>query len=180
MHQDFADCSALAGVLSRQDAAVFCLGAYTGAVSGAELRRVTVDYAIEFACVFHNSSPAAALSFLSATGADPTGRSRAPFARYKGEAEKALLAMGFSGVYIFRPAYIYPVLPRKEPNFGYRLLRTIYPLFRRLFPNQVIRSDELARAMVDVAVVGTPEGHGPVLENRDIRALASQRSSARG
>ena len=28
LHQDFADCSALAGALSGQDAAVFCLGAY--------------------------------------------------------------------------------------------------------------------------------------------------------
>jgi putative NADH-flavin reductase len=33
LHQDFADCSALAEALSGQDAAVFCLGAYTGAVS---------------------------------------------------------------------------------------------------------------------------------------------------
>ena len=179
LHRDFTDCSALADVLSRQDAAVFCLGAYTGAVSDADLRRITVDCAIEFARVFHDSSPAAALSFLSGTGADPTGRSRVAFARYKGEAEKALLAMGFSDVYIFRPAYIYPVEPRKEPNFGYRLLRAIYPLFRRLFPIQVIRSDELARAMVDVAIGRTREGHGPVLENRDIRALASQRSSGR-
>jgi len=40
------------------------------------------------------------------------------FARYKGEAEKALLAEGFSSAYIFRPAYIYPVEPRKEPNFS--------------------------------------------------------------
>jgi uncharacterized protein YbjT (DUF2867 family) len=33
VHRDFADCSALAEALSGQDAAVFCLGAYTGAVS---------------------------------------------------------------------------------------------------------------------------------------------------
>jgi len=86
---------------------------------------------------------------LSGNGADPTGRSRLAFARYKGEAEKALLAVGFPSVYIFRPAYIYPVEPRKEPNFSYRLMRAIYPVFRALFPNQVIRADDLARAMVD-------------------------------
>jgi len=94
-----------------------------------------------------------------------------PFARYKGEAEKALLAAEFSRLYIFRPAYIYPVEPRKEPNFSYRLLRAIYPAFRSLFPNQVIRADDLARAMVDVAVRGTEECEGPVFENRDIRAM---------
>jgi uncharacterized protein YbjT (DUF2867 family) len=171
VHRDFADCSPLAETLSGQDAAVFCLGAYTGAVPDAELRKITVDYTIEFARVLHGSSPDAAFSFLSGSGADPTGRSRIPFARYKGEAEQGLLAAGFPSVYIFRPAYIYPVEPRKEPNFSYRLLRWIYPAFRVLLPNQVIRADDLAYAMVDVAVRGTEGRGGSVFENRDIRTI---------
>jgi len=171
LHQDFADCSALADALSGQDAAIYCLGAYTGAVPDAEFRRVTVDYPIAFARVLHAASPTAVFSFLSGSGADPTGRSRLAFARYKGEAEKALQEMGFSNVAIFRPAYIYPVEPRKEPNFGYRLLRAIYPAFRLLFPNQVIRADDLARAMVDVAVRRTSESGSVILENHDIRAM---------
>ena len=171
LHGDFANCSALAETLSGQDAAVFCLGTYTGAVSDAELRAITVDYTIEFARVLRLSSPDAAFSFLSGNGADPTGRSRLVFARYKGEAEKALLATGFPRVYIFRPAYIYPVEPRKEPNFSYRLMRAIYPAFRVLFPNQMIRADDLAGAMVDVVVRGARERRILVLENRDIRAM---------
>src|ERR1700720_2926342 len=165
VHRDFADCSALAEALSGQDGAVFCLGAYTGAVSDAELRTITVDYPIEFARVLHASSPGAAFSFLSGSGADPTERSRMPFARYKGKAENALLAAGFPC------AYIFPVEPRKEPNFTYRLLRGIYPVFRVLFPNQVIRADDLARAMVSAVVTGTGPRGGPVFENRDIRAM---------
>jgi hypothetical protein len=78
---------------------------------------------------------------------------------------------GLYGVYIFRPAYIYPVEPRKEPNFSYGLLRRAYPVFRVLFPNQVIRADDLSRAMVDVTVRGRGEHGGVVLENRDIRAM---------
>src|SRR5580693_7587936 len=152
LHQDFADCSALAEPLSGQHAAIFCLGTYTRAVSDAELRTITVNYTVEFARVFRTSSPEAAFSFLSGSGADPTGRSRLAFARYKGQAEKALLAAGFPRVYLFRPAYIYPVEPRKEPNFNYRLIRAIYPVFRVLFPNQVIRADDLARAMVDLVL----------------------------
>src|ERR1700738_326918 len=171
VHRDFADGSALAEPLSGQDAAVYCIGAYTGAVPDAVLRKITVDYTIEFARVLRGSSPDAAFSFLSGSGADPTGRSRIAFARYKGEAEKALLAARFPCVYIFRPAYIYPVEPRKEPNFTYRLLRGISPVFRMLFPNQVIRADDLARAMVDVTVRGGGEHGGVVLENRDIRAM---------
>src|SRR6202167_852031 len=171
LHSDFADCSALAGTLLGQDAVVFCLGTYTGSVSDAELRTITAGYTIEFARVLHRSSPGASFSFLSGSGADPTGRSRMPFARYKGEAENALLAAGFAHVYLFRPAYIYPVEPRKEPNFSYRLLRTIYPAFRALFPNQVIRADDLARTMVDVVVSETRQRGGSVFENRDIRAM---------
>ena len=171
LHPSFADCAALAEPLKGQNAAVFCLGTYTGVVPDAELRTITVDYTMEFARVLRHSSPDASFSFLSGSGADPTGRSRIPYARYKGEAEKGLLAAGFPRVYIFRPAYIYPVEPRKEPNASYRLLRAVYPAFRVLFPNQVIRADDLAKVMVDAVVRGTPERSGPVFENRDIRAI---------
>jgi hypothetical protein len=74
-------------------------------------------------------------------------------------------------VYLFRPAYIYPVAPRKEPNFTYRLMRAIYPAFRMVFPNQVIRADDLARAMVNLVVQKTAERETRVFENRDIRAM---------
>ncbi len=173
LHQHFAHCSALVEALSQKDAAVYCLGTYTGVVPDAELRTITVDYTIELARVLRRSSPDAAFSFLSGNGADQTGRSRMPYARYKGEAEKALVAMGFPGLYLFRPAYIYPVEPRKEPNFSYRMLRSIYPAFRVLFPNQVVRADDLARVMVEVAVREAGEPRGPILENRDIRAMVA-------
>jgi uncharacterized protein YbjT (DUF2867 family) len=149
----------------------YCLGVYTGAVSDADLRKITVDYTVEFARVLRPGSPGAAFSFLSGSGADQTGRSRMAFARYKGEAERALVAAAFPRLYIFRPAYIYAVKPRIEPNFSYRLLRAIYPVFRMLLPNQVIPADALARAMVEVAVRKTAEGTNQILENRDIRAM---------
>jgi hypothetical protein len=56
-------------------------------------------------------------------------------------------------------------------------LRGVYPVFRLLFPNQVIRADDLARAMVAAAVSETGQRRGPVFENRDIRALADSNLS---
>src|SRR6266436_6454362 len=53
VHQDFADCSALAGTLADQDAVVFCLGTYTGAVPDAELRRNEEE---ELARAFRNNA----------------------------------------------------------------------------------------------------------------------------
>ena len=174
LHRDFADCSPLAMALTGQDAVVFCLGAYTGSVSDSELRRITVDYTIEFARVLRASSPMAAFAFLSGSGADPSGRSRMAFARYKGEAEKALLAAGFPRLYLFRPGYIYPVQPRKEPNWSYRLMRELYPALRVLLPNHVIRADDLARVMVDVAVERTAQHENLIYENREIRDLSQK------
>jgi hypothetical protein len=54
-------------------------------------------------------------------------------------------------------------------------MRAIYPVFRVLFPNQVIRADDLAWAMVDVV---TTERQGSVLgslvlENRAIRDIVN-------
>jgi uncharacterized protein YbjT (DUF2867 family) len=180
LHPNFSDCSALAESLSHQDVAIFCLGAYTGAEPDAEFRAITVDYTIEFARVLRTSSPHAGFVFLSGKGADPTGKSRIAFAHYKGEAENALLAAGFPAVYTFRPAFIYPVEPRREPNSGHRLLRAIYPVFRVLFPRQVIRSDDLARVMVDVAVQEPKELGASVFENNDIRAMAETLRHLRG
>jgi hypothetical protein len=69
------------------------------------------------------------------------------------------------------------VEPRKEPNFNYRLIRAIHPVFRVLFPNQVIRADALPRAMVDVVLRQTQERQAVVFENRDIRTMADSRTS---
>jgi hypothetical protein len=64
--------------------------------------------------------------------------------------------------------------PRKEPNFSYRFMRAIYPAFRTLFPNQVIRAGDLARALVDATMRGIgSEHHALVFENRDIQALVA-------
>jgi len=112
----------------------------------AELRRITVDYTVEFARVLRASSPNATFAFLSGGGADPTGRSRIAFARYKGEAENAIVRGRFPRVYMFRPAYITPS-SHAGAQFQLSPLRAIYPAFRALFPNQVIRADDLARTM---------------------------------
>ena len=49
--------------------------------------------------------------------------------------------------------------------------RLICPALRVLSPNQVIRADDLAQAMVDVAVRGKAKYRGGAFENRHIRAM---------
>ena len=172
--EDFTDYSASADTLENQDVALFCLGAYTGAVPDDLFREITVDYTIALAKALHKVSPQAAFCFLSGQGADQTEKSRMSFARYKGAAEKALLDTGFSRVHIFRPGYIYPVTPRKEPNLMYTISRFLYPVLRQVYPNIGIASKNLAAAMVRAGLHGTGENQNPVLENKDIRYLDEQ------
>ena len=128
LHQNFADCSPLADALSNQDAVIYCLGTYTGSVSDEQLRVITVDYTIEFTRVFRDSSPNAAFSFLSGSGADPTGRSRLAFARYN-RAGGAGITRGRLSAGVSSPASVY--LPRRAaegtefnlPNYARDLSR---------------------------------------------------------
>ena len=168
---DFNDYSALTDALENQDAALYCLGAYTGAVPDELFRQITVDYTLAFAKALHGASPQAAFCFLSGQGADQTEQSRMAFARHKGAAEKALLEIGFRRVHLFRPGYIYPVTPRKEPNLVYTITRFIYPLLRRIYPNIGISSEDLAAAIVHAGLYGTGENENPILENKDIRSM---------
>jgi hypothetical protein len=55
-------------------------------------------------------------------------------------------------------------------------MHAIYPVFRVLFPNQVIQADDLARVMVDVVLRQTQERQDLVFENRDIRTMAESRT----
>jgi uncharacterized protein YbjT (DUF2867 family) len=170
----FDDLRPVEAALAGHTALLFCLGAYTGAVPEDELRRLTVDCAVEAGRALRAASPGAAFCLLSGQGADRSGRARAAFARFKGEAERALLAMGFPRIHVFRPGYIYPVVPRAEPNALYRLSRALWPVLGPLAPNLGVPSRDLAAAMVHAALHGTGAHEDPTLENGDIRALVGQ------
>jgi hypothetical protein len=96
---------------------------------------------------------------------------RCPFTqRLSSDSSAAIIGPMSSGTPA-RPTAVISATPRKEPNFSHRLLRAIYPVFQVLFPRQVIRADDLAHAMVDVAVRETGKTGGLIFENRDIRAM---------
>lgn len=162
--RDFEDYSGHSDLFKEIDAAFFCLGVYTGQVSDEMFRKITVDYAVRFAEALERESPEATLCLLSGAGADRTEKSRTAFARYKGTAENRIAKLNLK-FYSFRPAYIYPVEPRKEPNAAYRILRIFYPVLK-IFGNKFsIKSTELAKAMFNVGLNGAEK---QILENRDI------------
>ncbi len=166
IHADFLDFSAIENYFKHQDVAFFCLGVYTGAVSDTKFKEITVDYTKAFADCLKQNSPDISFLFLSGAGADLQEKSKIPFARYKGMAENYLLAKEFKQLTIFRPGYIFPVKKRKEPNFGYRIFRVLYPLLKNVIGrNASIKSTELGQAMFKSGLLSPDK---VILENKDI------------
>lgn len=167
---DFTDYSNQTALFENVDAAFFCIGVYTGQVSKEDFITITVDYAIAFAKALKLKSPDANLCLLSGSGADRTETSKTDFAKYKGIAENKISALGLN-FYSFRPAYIYPVSPRQEPNLMYQIIRKLYPLIRLFGDRFSIKSTQLASAMFKAAMNGTNK---EILENQDIIKISEK------
>ena len=95
------------------------------------------------------------------------------WARVKGRTENALLRLPFKAAYMFRPGMIEAVDGVRPSNALYRrsyaVLGPVIALARRLFPNQVVTTAEVGRAMIRVAREGY---HPSVLERADIAGVA--------
>lgn len=168
IHKDFMDFSAIKTHFENQDIAHFCIGVYAGAVTDDKFKMITVDFAKVFANAVKKNSPKATLCFLSGSGADLKEKSRMSFAKYKGMAENYLMSKGFEQLYIFRPAYIYPVEKREEPNLMYRVSRSLYPFLKKIMPNSAITSERLAKSMFKAGISGASK---TILENKDIKEV---------
>jgi len=167
LHRDFSNYSNITHHFEEVNAAYFCIGAYTGAVDKNLFKKITVDFACAFADALKANSPNAVFCFLSGSGADQTEKSRIAFAKFKGIAENYLLDKNFERLYIFRPAYIYPVEKRKEPNITYSISRALYPLIKLFGKKGNIKSTELAQAMYKAGLYGAEKS---ILENQEILA----------
>jgi len=169
IHTDFLDLNPIRDQFRNQDCCFYCIGVYTGTVPREEFRKITVDYTRAFAETLKQMSPEVVFCFLSGQGADQTGKSKLMFAQDKGIAENILEQLAFRQLTIVRPGYIYPVTPRKEPNFFYLLSRILYkPLLSKLYPNIGLSSVQLANAMVKLGLDGATQ---QVYENKEIRQV---------
>lgn len=166
--QDFVSLSNFPEQLTNIDVVYYCLGAYTGQLPRDQFYQVNVDYPKALSqYLIQNNEKSIRFCLLSGAGADRSGKARFAFAKDKGEIEN-YLAKQHPEFYAFRPGYIYPVTPREEPNFTYRLSRWLYPIIKRLGTNASVTSEHLAQAIVQVGIRGNKQ---KVFENADIRLL---------
>ena len=165
IHTDFLHYPGFETHFNNKDVCFFCIGVYTGQVPVDEFKTITVGFTKAFSEMLYSYSPQASFCFLSGAGADSTEKSRTLFAREKGVAENALIKLGFKNTHIFRPGYIYPVTPRKEPNIGYRIFRILYKPLSAIYSNIGVTSTQLADKITHIGLNG---GEKIVYENRDI------------
>lgn len=173
VHRDFFDFSAIASDLAGYDACFFCLGVSSAGMKEAEYSRVTYDIALAAARTLVAANRAMTFVYVSGAGTDSTEKGGTMWARVKGRTENALLALPFKGAYMFRPGYIQPLDGIRSKTRLYRAVyavgRPLYPLLKRLAPNQMTTTAEVGRAMLRVARVGSEKR---ILETADIARLA--------
>jgi nucleoside-diphosphate-sugar epimerase len=169
IHNDFLDYSRIENDLKNQDICFYCIGVYTGQVSTEDFKKITVAYTDIFANALRRYNEATSFCFLSGQGADSSEKSKVLFAREKGVAENILLKLKFKSIHLFRPGYIYPDMPRVEPNFMYKLMRVLYKPLKFIYPNIGVTSKTLANTMFEVGV----NGGKVIFENKDIRLMAA-------
>ncbi len=173
LHRDLLDYTGMEESLAGFDACFFCLGIASAGMNEADYTRVTYGYTMAAAEIFSRFNPGMTFIFVSGSGTDSSEKGRVMWARVKGRTENALLKLPLQA-YMFRPGFIEPLdgIQSKTPMYRkfYTVLGPLFPLLRRMFPNQVLSTRQLGQAMLNV----TRRGYGKrVLEARDIRAAAS-------
>jgi len=168
---DFLNYDKIIPIIKDIDVVFFCVGVYTGALDRNTFRTITIDYPVELAKAVYTHSPASKFILLSGAGADRTEKSKVMFAKDKGIAENKLFEIYGNHFHSARPAYIYPVIKRKEPNFSYAFFRLMYPIIILLGKKISITSLELAKAMF---VIGMNKQEQTVFENDELRGIVGK------
>jgi uncharacterized protein YbjT (DUF2867 family) len=173
VHQDLWNYAGIAGRLTGSDACFFCLGVSSRGMSEEDYARITYGITVAAATILSRLNPGMTFVYVSGAGTDSSEQGRIMWARVKGRTENALRRMPFAAAYMFRPGFIEPLHGATSRTKAYRvfytLTRPLLPLLRRAFPNHILTTEQIGRAMLRAASQG---GAKRVLESSDIRTLA--------
>jgi uncharacterized protein YbjT (DUF2867 family) len=172
LHPDLTHYSEIEVELAGFDACFFCLGVSSAGMAEPEYERLTYGITMAAAETLSRLNPDMTFTYVSGAGTDSSEKGRTMWARVKGKTENALLRLPFKAAYMFRPAGIQSLHGERSKTTGYRtaysLINPLIPLLRRIFPNYILTTEEIGRAMIRVAKRGAPK---KILESSDIREL---------
>ena len=173
VHKDLSNYAPVEAQLTGFDACFFCLGVGSAGMDEKEYQRITYGFTIAAAETLCRLNPKMVFIYVSGTGTDSSEKGRMMWARVKGRTENALLRMPFAAAYMFRPGFIEPAHGEISRNKLYRVLFTIakpvLPLLRRMFPSQILTTEQIGRAMLNLVTHPYPKH---ILEIKDIRAAS--------
>lgn len=180
VHRDMLDYSGMEDGLTDFDACFFSLGISSAGMKEAEYERVTYKLTLATAQFLAQLNPGMKFIYVSGAGTDSSEKGRVMWARIKGRTENALLALPLD-CYMFRPGLIEPMDGIQSRTALYRkfyaLSWPLFPLLRRVFPNQVLSTRQIGRAMLNIGRSGYPKR---ILEARDIRDAAGNSQAVAG
>lgn len=164
---DFRQLDRLGEALGAQD--VFCCLGTTLKTAGSRAAFEAVDYRMVVdlaqACL-----AAGAQQFLVISAAGASALSLSFYSRVKGRMEAAVSALGFDAVHILRPSLLLGTRAESRPaeDLAQRLSPYLAPLFSGpLSRYRPIAADEVAEAMLGLALRGQPGVHVHYLPLRD-------------
>jgi uncharacterized protein YbjT (DUF2867 family) len=171
VHANFLDFTAIESELSGFDACFFSLGISSLGMNEKSYRAVTYDITLAAAQTLARLNPGMTFIYVSGMGTDSSERGRSMWARVKGATENSLFQLPLTS-YAFRPAAILPLHGIRSKTIWYRLLyiaiAPVLPLLNALFPRYVTTTEQVGRAMINIAERGARKR---ILENIDINRL---------
>ena len=172
IHPDLWNYASIERDLAGFDACFFCLGVSSAGMKEDAYARVTYGITLAAAETLARLNPQMTFIYVSGVGTDSSEHGGTMWARVKGKTENALLRLPFRAAYMFRPGLIQPMHGIRSKTTSYRLLYSLLgplvSLLRSVFPNHILSTEQIGRAMLAVARRGAPK---PVLEAKDIRAV---------
>jgi uncharacterized protein YbjT (DUF2867 family) len=172
-HADLRNYGLIADRLAGFDACFFCLGISSTGMKEADYDRMTYGITLAAAEALSRLSPGMVFTYVSGAGTDSSEQGRVMWARVKGRTENALLKLPFKAAYMFRPGAIRPMHKEVSKTISYRLMYAlaspVLPVLQRAFPNAILTTEIIGRAMINVVRQGFPKA---ILDPPDIYAIA--------
>jgi hypothetical protein len=172
IHKDFFDYSTIEEHLKGYNACLFGLGVSSVGMNEKDYTRITYDLTMSAASTLSKLNPSMTFCYISGTGTDEKGRLM--WARVKGKTENDLAKLPFKAVYSFRPGLMKPTKGQKNVKTIFKVLGSLYPVWKFLSPKNVCTLEDLGLAMINASLYGCPKR---ILENLDITQLAGTTSN---
>ncbi|WP_091393622.1 Rossmann-fold NAD(P)-binding domain-containing protein [Arachidicoccus rhizosphaerae] len=149
IHQDFFDCSGIAGQLDGYNACFFCLGVTSLGKTEAAYHKLTYELTLQFAKTLCLINKNMTFCYISGKGTDRSAKSAIMWSRVKGITERDLDRLPFSKVFCFRPSIIIPTPGNRHTLKIYHYFSWLFPLLSKCFPASFCTLKELSQAMVN-------------------------------